>query len=177
MQASTAHRTCRTFNHFFSLTIFLVYFLMFLFTSPVNTFLLQSPPKNQPASFFFLSTLRSFAISFCRFSISDSIAGVVMVSHGISATVVWALSALHGQKVPSAPLQLTVKFGHWLHNCETQRFFTALSVQFTSFSLCCLSEVSQFLFMFTWVVLASVLLALTPGRAQAAALLLPEPEH
>lgn len=50
---------------------------------------------------------------------------------------------------------------------------TALSIKFICFSLCYVSIASHFLFMFAWVVLACpVQLALTPGRAHAAALLL-----
>lgn len=90
---------------FLFLTFFFFYFLMFLSTSLINSFLLQPPPKTACPNFF-LPTGPSFAVSLCQFSISDSIADVLVALHGISATVAWALLALHDcthQRSPTFP--------------------------------------------------------------------------
>lgn len=145
---STAHRTCITFNHIF-------YFFPFFFFpfwcsfSPLwltlSCFCLL-PKNNQPQ---FLSPHWS---QHCCISlpvhISDIIADVLMALHRISATVAWTLLTLRDythQKVPRAPLQLSMKFEYWSHNCpstvsEIQPFFTALSIKLISFSLCCVSS-------------------------------------
>lgn len=99
----------------------------------------------------------------------------------ISATVTWALLAYMTVLTRRSPVLRFnyphVKFAHCPHNslstaCEIQPFFTTLPTKFISFSLH-LSLFSNFHFIFAWVVLARpVQLALTAGRAQAAASLL-----
>lgn len=179
-QAAVLTGTCITFNHSFHFLPFCFYTLGCSFSPPWLTLSCFSLLPKTILSQFLSPHWSQLCYISPWFSISDTIADVLMALCEIFAIVAWALLALHDcthQKIPSSPLQLCVKFAHWSHNslsiaCEIQPFFTTISIKFISFSLN-LSIVSHFHFIFAWVVLACpVQLALTSGRAQAATSLL-----
>lgn len=131
-------------------------------------------PKKQPAPIFFPHLSQICCITLPGLYFWNH----CWCAHGLAWNLCYsscALLTLHDcthEKVLSGPLQLSVKSAQWLYDClpaacEIQPFFTALSIQLISFSLCNLSIVSHLRCMDSFSMSCSV--DLTPGGSSLVA--------